>query len=189
MAYIRVYVGHSCILEHTRPPLLPYKFNQQFLIVGFAGLVLAPTLLPNDPNAFWPFLQTPMRRQIRLFKRLNASACCGDKRESNAGAPIAFAVSSGSALVPYGGHADTAGDITNVPPPDRISVYPVRSGSRSRICEYVWRLSHYPSFGRTILRVRTMCTRATYSLSCPSPASSTPSSRAIRSSRLRERRR
>ena len=129
MAYIRVYVGHSCICRHTRPPLLPIKFNQQFLIVGFAGLSFAAILLPHNANAFWPFSTNADAAAHTLIPSASTPALVAAiNRNPNASAPIAFAISGGSALVPYGGHADTTGDIANVSPPDRISVYPVRSG-------------------------------------------------------------
>lgn len=128
MAYIRVYVGHSCICRHTRPPLLPIKFNRQFLIVGFAGLVFAATLLPNDANAFWPFSASADAAANTLIPSASTPALVASiNRSPNASAPIAFATSD-DALVSYSGPSGTPVDIANVPPPDRISVYVVRKG-------------------------------------------------------------
>src|SRR3989338_4999711 len=132
MAYIRVYVGHSCICRPPRPPLLPIKFNQQFLIVGFAGLVFAATLLPNDATAFWPFSTNADAAANALIPSASTPALVASiNRNPNASAPIALATSGGSALIAYGGPSGTAANVASAPAPERvstISVYVVRPG-------------------------------------------------------------
>lgn len=66
-------------------------------------------------NAFIPSASTPV-----LVAAVNT--------DPNIGAPLAFATSDGSALVPYSGPGGTIADISKVAPPDRISVYVVRPG-------------------------------------------------------------
>lgn len=48
--------------------------------------------------------------------------------DPGAGSDLAYAVSSGSALLAYSGPSGTLADVVNAPPPDRISLYVVREG-------------------------------------------------------------
>ncbi len=48
--------------------------------------------------------------------------------DPNVGAPLALATSDGSALISYTGISGTIADISNVTPPDQISLYVVRPG-------------------------------------------------------------
>lgn len=91
--------------------------------------MFAATLLPNDANAFWPFSTNADAATNTLIPSASTPTLVASvNRNSNASAPMAFVTSGGSALVSHGGRVDTTADIANIPPPDRISVYPVRSG-------------------------------------------------------------
>jgi len=129
MAYIREYVSHSCIRRPTALPRFPIKFHQQLFISGFAIVAFAVILNPSRADAFWPFYTNadaavntviPSSSTPVLIASINSNP--------NVGTPLALATSDDSALVSFSGPGGTAADISNTPPPDRISVYVVRSG-------------------------------------------------------------
>lgn len=91
-------------------------------------IVSITTLIPNRALAFWPFSTNsvdaatntliPSASTPALIAPINA--------DPNIGAPLALATSDGSALVSYTGISGTIADISNVTPPDQISLYVVR---------------------------------------------------------------
>jgi LysM repeat protein len=86
-------------------------------------------LLPNRVNAFWPFstnADAAMNTTIPSSSTPVLSASVNSN--PNVGAPIALATSGDSALVSYSGPDGTTADVVGATPPDRISVYVVRSG-------------------------------------------------------------
>lgn len=100
------------------------------LLAGLVIIVFAATLLPDRARAFWPF-STNSSAATNTFipSILTPALVAPTNTDPNAGAPIALAISGGSALVSYSGPAGAAAvDGTSVVPSDRISVYVVRSG-------------------------------------------------------------
>ncbi len=131
MAYIRVYVSHSCIRGHTTHPLFPIKFNQQFLISILVGLAFATATLPNYANAFWPF-STNADAAVNTFTPNSGpyllSAAINSDPNPNKGLGDTIATSGGKALLAYAGPSGTNADAENSAQSDRISVYVVRRG-------------------------------------------------------------
>ncbi len=85
--------------------------------------------LPSHASAFWPFSTNADAATPSLIPSAATPALVAStNRNPNIGAPIALAISGGSALVSYNGPDGTPSAIANVPPPDRISVYVVRRG-------------------------------------------------------------
>ena len=144
------YVGHFCILRPTEIPCLPIELTKKLpaslpkdtrpdiygileqctlLIAGFVIILFASASLPNYAHAFWPFstnadaavnTSIPSASTPVLIANINS--------DPNVGTPIALTISGGSALISHSGPSGTATDISNAPPPDRISVYVVRPG-------------------------------------------------------------
>ncbi len=112
------------------------KLNQQFLIIGLtiiagsAVIVSATTFLPNRAFAFWPFsTNNTNTTDSTIIPSASTPALIAPVNENpNIETPLTLATSDGSALVSYTGISGTIADISNVTPPDRISLYVVRPG-------------------------------------------------------------
>lgn len=99
------------------------------LIVGFAIIAFSTALLPSHARAFWPFsTNADAATSASMPSAATPVLAAAINSDPNIGAPLALATSNGSALVSYTGPGGTIADISNVAPPDRISVYVVRPG-------------------------------------------------------------
>lgn len=109
--------------------MFPIKFNQHFFILSLAAIVSGAMLLPNRVSAFWPFSTNADAATTNTSMPSSATPILRATLNSNpnSSAPIALAT-SGGALVSRSGPDGTPADIISAPPPDRISVYPVRPG-------------------------------------------------------------
>lgn len=130
-----MYIGYFCIRKTHRVPCLLIKFNQQFLITGFAVLagcaitISVATFLPNPARAFWPFSIKADAAADTLIPSASTPVLVATVNNNpNRGVLLALAISDGSALIPHTGPSGTIADISSVTPPDRISLYEVRSG-------------------------------------------------------------
>lgn len=99
------------------------------LIAGFAVIILASSALPNRASAFWPFsAQADAAANAFIPSASTPVLIASISSDHDTGAPMVFATSGNSALIPNNGPAGTISDIKNAPPPGRISVYAVRPG-------------------------------------------------------------
>lgn len=116
--------------------LSPSSFNRKFieqcalLISGFIIIMFAAGSIPNRAHAFWPFftnaaaaINTPIpdSKTSVLVAATNFDPN-PDKGFSDT------QTTSDNALLAYGGPGGTTADVVHIPPPDRISVYAVRTG-------------------------------------------------------------
>jgi LysM repeat protein len=129
MAYIREYVGHSCIRKTHQFPLFPIKFNQQFFILAFVGIAGATALFPSRAVAFWPFstnadAATGASVPDSSTPTLEAST----NLDPNPDKGLGDIQTSGNSLLANSGPSGTIADVVSATPPDRISVYVVRPG-------------------------------------------------------------
>ena len=125
------YVSHFCIRKTHRISRSPIKLNQQFLILGFATIVLTATILPGRVSAFWPF-STDADAAVNTFAKNSGtqllSAATNFDPNPNKGLNDNIQTSGGKALLAYTGPSGTIADVTSQAPSDRISVYVVRKG-------------------------------------------------------------
>ncbi len=106
------------------------------LIVGFAAIAFAVSLLPKQASAFW-FFSAHADAAVNTIIPSSSTPTLSAPTNSNpnASAPIALATSGDSALVSYGGPGGAAANATGITS-DRISVYVVRPGdTMSEIAE------------------------------------------------------
>lgn len=93
------------------------------------GLSFATVLMPNYARAFWPFSTHADAAANTFIPSASTPALVASVNSNpNRGVPIALATSGGSALISYSGPSGASGTATNIPPPDRISIYVVRPG-------------------------------------------------------------
>lgn len=144
------YLSHFCKRKYDRNALISIKSDKKkvvesrsrstqiswillqcaFLIVGFALIALASSFIPKRAAAFWLFSSPaygaesdsnlPDASTPVLRAPLNSNP--------NVSAPLALAVSNGTALVSSASPSGTITDNASVAPADRISVYVVREG-------------------------------------------------------------
>ncbi len=99
------------------------------LIVGFATIAFAISLLPKQANAFWPFSSpADAAANIIIPSSSTPTLRAPTNSNTNASAPIALATSGDSALLPYGGPSGATAAANADIQSDRISVYVVRPG-------------------------------------------------------------
>lgn len=99
------------------------------ILAGCAITISIATFLPNPARAFWPFSIKVDAATGTLIPSASTPALVASVNDNpNIGAPLALAISDGSALIPHTGPGGTIADISNTPPPDRISLYEVRPG-------------------------------------------------------------
>lgn len=99
------------------------------LLIGFALLALAATLLPGRASAFWPFsMNADAATSVAIPSSSTPALSAPVNANPNSSAPIALATSEDTALVPYSGPAGSLGDVASSTSSDRISVYVVRTG-------------------------------------------------------------
>ena len=92
-------------------------------------MISAATFLPNPARAFWPFSIKADAAADTLIPSASTPALVASVNNNpNIGAPLALAISDGSALIPHTGPSGTIADISSTTPPDRISLYEVRPG-------------------------------------------------------------
>ena len=116
--------------KDTRPDIYRILERCALFVAGFTIIIFATASVPNRAHAFWPFFTNadaainspvPDSKTPVLIAVLNFDTNPNKGLRDNQ-------ISSDNALVAYGGPAGTTAEITNVPPPDRISVYVVRPG-------------------------------------------------------------
>jgi len=128
MAYIREYVGYSCICRHTAFLGLTIKSNN-YLILILVSLGFALTTLPHYADAFWPFSTNAGATVSSVMPSSSTSALVATiNSDPNAGRDVPLTTSGNTALISYSGPAGTIADVLEAPKSDRISVYVVRSG-------------------------------------------------------------
>ena len=121
-------------MYYDRPtdiPRFPIKFNPPFLIFGFAAVFAATVLLPNQTSAFWPFstnASATVNVSVSGAKTPALVAATNSDPNPDKGLGATIQTSGGRALLAYAGPSGTIADVAKPIPPDRISVYVVRSG-------------------------------------------------------------
>ena len=117
--------------RHTRPPPFPITFNQQFLILGFAGLTLTAITFPNDASAFWPF-STDADAAVNMITSNSGThvlvAATNSDPDPHKGLGNTVQMSGGKALLAYVGPSGTMTNAVKSTQPGHISVYVVRAG-------------------------------------------------------------
>jgi murein DD-endopeptidase MepM/ murein hydrolase activator NlpD len=100
-----------------------------FLVVGFALVATAASLLPKRASAFWPFsLNANASTDTVVPSSVTPVLSAPTNSDPNASRPLALDTSGGVALVAHSGPSGTAALSLEIPPPDRISVYVARPG-------------------------------------------------------------
>lgn len=115
--------------KHVKVDIYRALEQLALLLIGFALIATAASLLPKRASAFWPFSLNANAAADTAVPSANTPALSAARNSNpNVGSPLALDTSGGVALVAHTGPSGSVADTTNVSGPDRISVYVVRTG-------------------------------------------------------------